>query len=272
MLISKKTTQKEFDIILQDRKMIKSLNCSGCPNIERIPKAHKILLLDCSDCQNLESISNVHRLIELICSSCPKLTYIHKMKGLVTLNCSYCTTLKTIPIIEGLVNLICVGCTNLKEIPNIKGLSFLNSSDCEKLEYIPPIEGLKGLVCEGSPSVKISFSESLKEICVSNVNDLTNIPTIKGLRILNCIRCPNLTNIPYLYKLVILDCRFCPKLRISNIGYTSLITICYTDFRNFEKLGPFFQSIKKCAAKVFCDNNQGGFLDFFMEILERTLV
>jgi hypothetical protein len=76
---------------------LKTINCSGCKNLKKIPKSEHIEELDCSNCPKLKKISKLKNLRVLTCFNCPKLEEISIMESLEKFEYSDCPRLTKVP-------------------------------------------------------------------------------------------------------------------------------------------------------------------------------
>lgn len=128
----------------------------------------------------------------LDCSGCKKVIKIPLIKGLRVLNCEKCPGLIEIPMIRGLKLLICNNCPGLIEIPLIRGLQTLYCHDCSGLIKIPLIQELQILYCYNCPKLtEISLIEQNKGLTIdcARCRNLTqlHIPTSARLIVDGCV-------------------------------------------------------------------------------------
>lgn len=106
--------------------------CRICRN--EIDYNQKTPELDCSGCPNLTKIPNIPGLRSIWCVRCPKLTEIVAPAGLYYLNCIECKSLTQIPQISGY--LFCISCPKLTKISITGGISIIHCDGCISLTHI----------------------------------------------------------------------------------------------------------------------------------------
>ena len=122
---------------------IEVLNCSGCTQIESLPKLpERLLVIDCNDCINLKTLPKLpENLCELNCSGCIKLQSLPELpQDLLGINCNGCVLLKTLPKLPNdLFFLNCENCVQLEILHNLPINMMFRSSGCTRLYLRPRI-------------------------------------------------------------------------------------------------------------------------------------
>ncbi len=177
------------------------IDCSGCPDLVKVPLINGLKKLNCSGCQNLIEITPNSYLKILNCSGCQKITKIdgRDFDNLSSIDCSMCENLNEICNFKKLRTLVCAGNMRLREI-DIDCLQklFCSSTSITKISTNDP----KCIDCSKCPYleeiiIKKPTERKLKKLCC-HTTSLKELPQgLENLVELNCSNCDKLTEIPF---------------------------------------------------------------------------
>ena len=159
--------------------VIKELNCSGCPTLERIPVLKNITQLICSGCPKLRQIQPGSKFKLLECANCPKLKKIPASNTTYMITCNGCSDLEEIGLQPLLVGLVCSNCPKLKEIPYSGYLEELDCNGCSSITSIQAVYDTDYVSCE-------------------NCLNLRSISAVNGSKcLIRCYNCPLIESHPF---------------------------------------------------------------------------